>query len=118
MAMKNQYYGDINDYRKYGLLRLCIDAGWRVGECWMLTPDDGGVDGRKTSYLADPRRWRVHDSSLFDALLPVLSSQINRSVICAEEPNLLPGAAFYGEPVPARDAARRVWCDRSLSSLA
>jgi hypothetical protein len=41
--MKNQYFGDINDYRKYGLLRILSDEGsMRTGVCWMLTRDDGG----------------------------------------------------------------------------
>ena len=33
--MKDQYFGDINDYRKYGLLRPIIASSG-----WMLTPDD------------------------------------------------------------------------------
>ena len=35
--MKNQYFGDINDYVKYGLLRV-FSATHRVAVCWMLTP--------------------------------------------------------------------------------
>jgi hypothetical protein len=45
--MKHQYFGDINDYRKYGLLRALQSSslgGLLVA--WMLTPDDGGPDGR------------------------------------------------------------------------
>lgn len=39
--MKNQYFGDINDYRKYGLIRLLTGAGkLKTTVCWMLTPDD------------------------------------------------------------------------------
>lgn len=42
--MKHQYIGDINDYRKYALLRtLSADGVNRIGVCWMLTPDDGGM---------------------------------------------------------------------------
>jgi hypothetical protein len=41
--MKNQYFGDINNYRKYGLLRAVIHATrLRLLVAWMLTPDDGG----------------------------------------------------------------------------
>jgi hypothetical protein len=40
--MKNQYFGDINDYRKYGLLRMLHSTGdGRLLVAWMLTPDDG-----------------------------------------------------------------------------
>ncbi len=36
--MKHQYVGDINDYRKYALLRALSAGGAnRIGVCWMLT---------------------------------------------------------------------------------
>ena len=44
--MKNQYFGDVNDYRKYGLLRLLAHAGLKIGVCWMLT-EDGRKGARK-----------------------------------------------------------------------
>jgi hypothetical protein len=45
LLMKDQYFADINDYRKYGLLRI-LGEGLRVGVCWMLTkPDGSGDDG-------------------------------------------------------------------------
>jgi hypothetical protein len=44
--MKNQYFGDINDYRKYGLLRILQSTGnGRLLVAWMLTPDGGSRDG-------------------------------------------------------------------------
>jgi hypothetical protein len=50
--MKNQYFGDINDYRKYGLLRAWQAAGnGTLLVAWMLTPDDGSRDGGSRSYL-------------------------------------------------------------------
>ena len=53
--MKNQYFGDINDYQKYGLLRtISRDTGLRLAVCWMLTPDDGRSDGKKTGYVDRP----------------------------------------------------------------
>jgi hypothetical protein len=40
--VRNQYFGDINDYRKYGLIRALTNHGeLRTTVCWMLTPDDG-----------------------------------------------------------------------------
>jgi len=43
--MKNQYFGDVNDYRKYGLLRA-LQSTWdgSLLVAWMLTPDDSGRD--------------------------------------------------------------------------
>ncbi|CAA9432540.1 MAG: hypothetical protein AVDCRST_MAG37-733 [uncultured Rubrobacteraceae bacterium] len=50
--MKNQYFGDVSDYRKYGLLRVLSSEGEiSTGVCWMLTPSDGRTDGRKLEYL-------------------------------------------------------------------
>lgn len=69
--MKNQYFGDVNDYRKYGLLRLLAGNGaLRVGVCWMLTPNDSRPDGKKTEYLNDEQqaRWCDFDSDLYDFL--------------------------------------------------
>ena len=60
--MKNQYFGDVNDYRKYGLLRALQsmhDGSLLVA--WMLTPDDGGRDGGFRSYLHAPDMWANHD---------------------------------------------------------
>jgi hypothetical protein len=50
--LKNQYFGDINDYRKYGLLRILQSKGnSRLLVAWMLTPDDGSPQGGFRSYL-------------------------------------------------------------------
>ena len=64
--MKDQYFGDINDYRKYGLLRaLQSNADGRLLVAWMLTPDDGGRDGGLRSYLEDPQTRRNYRSRAF-----------------------------------------------------
>jgi chromosome condensin MukBEF MukE localization factor len=42
-TMKNQNIADINDYRKFGLVRTLSDSGKiRIDVCWMLTPDKTG----------------------------------------------------------------------------
>jgi len=67
--VKNQYFGDINDYRKYGLLRCLANEGrFRIGMCWMLTPSDRSSDGQQPLYLTSPSVWRSLDPSLFDVL--------------------------------------------------
>lgn len=67
--MKNQYFGDINDYRKYGLLRILADSGkLKIGICWMLTSDDKRSDGRRISYLQSPSKWSDYDKDLFEQL--------------------------------------------------
>ena len=72
--MKNQYFGDINDYRKYGLLRCCAAVGFRVGVCWMLTPDSSNRDGQKIAYLTKPAAWRQFDPPLFGLLAARVTS--------------------------------------------
>ena len=60
--MKDQYFGDINDYRKYGLLRAIVrTSGMRLMVAWMLTPDDGSTDGKFVSYLEHPGKWSCHE---------------------------------------------------------
>lgn len=40
--MKDQYFGDINDYRKYGLLRAITAASaLSVTVCWLRTAAGG-----------------------------------------------------------------------------
>ena len=36
--VKDQYFGDVNNYRKYGLLRALGHAGLKTLVVWMLTP--------------------------------------------------------------------------------
>jgi hypothetical protein len=42
----------------------------KIGVCWMLTPNDSGLDGEKTDYLKDQKRetFRHLDSGLYDFL--------------------------------------------------
>ena len=115
--MKNQYFGDVDDYLKYGILRCLAGAGWRPGVCWMLTPDDTRTDGRRTAYLADPRRWRAHDPALFDALAAALGRPDGRDVRRMEEAGLLPGARFFRDPVPEATGPRHGWLAAAHAAL-
>ena len=70
--MKDQYFGDVNDFRKYALLRsLVIPDGLRLGVCWMLTESDGKPDGNFLAYLFKPKTYRNIDPELFDWLKQV-----------------------------------------------
>ena len=53
--MKDQYFGDVNDYLKYGLLRALQSQGdLKLLVAWMLTPNDARSDGwsRCRSYFS------------------------------------------------------------------
>jgi len=97
--MKNQYFGDVNDYRKYGLLRVLTgQGGLSVAVCWMLTPDDGRSDGRFVEYLQQPERWRHYDPALFDRLREMIALRGERDIDLVDlvgEAGILPAARFF-----------------------
>ncbi len=93
--VKNQYFGDINDYLKYGILRQLVHSGsTKILVCWMLTPDDKSWKGGKINYLNQPRKWRRFDTELFDSLHEAVQKQSIRSVSWVEDHNLIPAAKF------------------------
>jgi hypothetical protein len=111
--VKDQYCGDINDYRKYGIIRQLLEgSALSLGMCWMLTPSDGRTDGKHTSYLAQPKLWRRYDPVLFDFMHAVVH-QKGRLVRHVEESSLFMGARFFSEAVPDDASRRREWFDRS-----
>jgi len=73
--MKNQYFGDVNDYRKYGLLRALQSTGdYTLLVAWMLTQNDGGRDGGMRSYLGHSEKWKHFDADLYAGLKGLLQS--------------------------------------------
>ena len=108
--MKDQYFGDINDYRKYGLIRAIHAAsGFRTLIAWMLTRDDGRTDGQTTGYLAQPNRWAGFDPDLFNTLRAALRRNARRDVSLIEQTNLLPHADYFTEFVPDAACERDQW---------
>ena len=108
--MKNQYFGDINDYRKYGLLRALQSCGTgSLLVAWMLTPDDGGPDGRFRAYLEAPDTWARYDPELFDGLVGLLRAAPQPSVSLIEGSGLLPRASYYSAVVPDGRQGRDAW---------
>ena len=115
--MKNQYFGDVNDYRKYGLLRaISLDTDWNLLVAWMLTPNDGGRDGGFRSYLDAPDTWARYDYPLFNGLVDLLSSTPQPSVSLIEGSDLLPRASYYSAVVPDTRRERDAWRDGLLSA--
>ena len=94
--MKNQYFGDINDYRKYGLLRLLSGFGEiSTAVCWMLTPDDLRPDGHRIQYLREPEKWRKFDPTVFDLLQAQVIQRGRRKVNSIQRQELFPNCLFY-----------------------
>lgn len=113
--MKDQYSGDVNDFRKYGILRA-LTGGLSLGVCWMLTPPDGRTDGKHTAYLSQPARWRRLDPPLFDALGPIVAGR--RCVEAVERSGVLGPAAFYSAITPDAAGARGAWFDAARAAMA
>jgi hypothetical protein len=119
MKMKNQYYGDINDYIKYGILRALSDEGkMPVHVCWMLTPNDGGKDGRKRDYLDKGRNknhdWATYDSDLFTTLE---RTHHKRDVAEVENNGLFKNVTYYYEMLNADAGSRENWFEKFLCTL-
>lgn len=96
--MKNQYFGDVNDYKKYGLLRLL--SGWGELEtaiCWILTLDDDTTDGHRIRYLEQPEKWRGYDPILYECLRELVVGSEVRNVRALEQNSILPNCRFYSE---------------------
>ncbi|WP_155985598.1 hypothetical protein [Thioalkalivibrio sp. AKL12] len=108
--MKDQYFGDINDYRKYGLLRAIIRAsGLRILVVWMLTPDDGSTDGKFISYLEHPGKWSRYDPVLFTRIKELLASGQECRVGLIEGSGLIPKAEYFSSLVPDTASVRSSW---------
>lgn len=118
--MKNQYVGDINDYRKYGLIRAILDISrdLNLKYVWMLTPNDIGPDGRFRAYLGNPRRG-IHlcCRALFE-LMQEFNNPNNRNVEFVGKSNIFPQerANFFSQHV--RDGAdRAAWFGELLQNF-
>jgi hypothetical protein len=114
---KNQYFGDINDYRKYGLLRILESKGvGRLLVAWMLTPGDGGRDGGFRSYLEEAGKWMRYDSTLFSGLTEILRSAPVPGVSLIEASTLLPRTSFFPAVAPDGHRGRSAWRQELLRS--
>jgi hypothetical protein len=115
--MKNQYFGDINDYRKYGLLRVLEQAGeLSIGMCWMLTPDDTTRNGERRRYFDLASKFEGFDPLLFDKLRGWNQKASPRSVGLFAQAGLLRNADYWDRLVPRPAPEREQWlqgmCDR------
>jgi hypothetical protein len=117
--MKEQYVGDISDYRKYALLRSLSAAGLnRVGVCWMLTPSDGSSDGNKLAYLAQPERYQSFDLELYDLLARVAAEPGRRRLLSIEKSGIIPNASYFNEILPDDQLSRVAFMERCAGALA
>jgi hypothetical protein len=114
--LKNQYFGDVNDYRKYGLLRALTNGELKTAVCWMLTPDDGHGDGGFIDYLEQPEKWCHFDPPLFHHLEQTVLHGGVRSVCQIENSDLLASCCFLSKFVPDDRGARADYHKRAMES--
>ncbi|MFC2017213.1 hypothetical protein ACFLUD_02225 [Chloroflexota bacterium] len=111
--MKNQYFGDINDFKKYGLLRLFGKKGKiRTLICWLLTPNEPKQDGHRIQYLNEPEKWRIFDPELFDFLRQQVIISKDRSIFSIERSGLLHHCSFYSDLVTDEIDARKKYINK------
>jgi hypothetical protein len=100
-AVKNQYFGDVNDFKKYGLLKHLSSSGDReIAVCWSLTHDDSRSDGSRIRYLADPQKWRSLDPELFDFIRNQVVDRGVRSVDVLSDASVIPNCRFFADMLP------------------
>jgi hypothetical protein len=110
--VKEQYFGDVNDYRKYGLLRCIVSSTrLRLLVAWMRTCADGRTDGNRLAYLQRGDKWSQYDHVLFERLRCWASSG-TRSVSQIEESDTLPNAEYYSARVSDCAAERDLWFEK------
>ena len=123
--MKNQYFGDVGDYGKYGLLRFLSKQRVTVAINWYLTEDDHSNDGSIRSYLEKEKN-RLYDPELFDVLKEMCEHN-EKNVRCFAEHGMIPGATYFDktvEPVLSsltisdKRAARKKWHQEALEVCA
>ncbi|MBU1022691.1 hypothetical protein KKB99_00295 [bacterium] len=108
--MKHKYFGDINDYRKYGLLRILSNYGkLKSSICWMLTPDDGSNDRRHLDYLKQPEKWRAFDPVLFDFLHENIEIKKIKDVNVLQRAGIVPAAHYYSSHLPDDATGRKAY---------
>ena len=120
--MKNQYFGDIGDYGKYGLLRFLAEHGVTIAVNWYLTKNDQSNDGSFRDYLTKEKD-RNCDPGLFDALKR-MCAQNRKDVRNFAALGMIPGAGYFDqlvEPVlptltvREKRAAREQWHKDALA---
>lgn len=116
--MKHQYVGDINDYRKYALLRALSAGGDnRIGVCWMLTPSDNGADGNRLSYLHQPERYRAFDPELFNILAHAAAAPERRRLQTIEDSGTVRNAVYHNDLLPDDVSSRSLFMEHCASEF-
>lgn len=91
--MKNQYFGDVGDYGKYGLLRFISGRGVKIAVNWYLTEKDETNHGNIRNYL-DREGYCKYDRELF-AKLKEMDDHKEQDVSLCQVRNIIPNAVYF-----------------------
>jgi hypothetical protein len=128
--MRHNYVGDEGDYAKLALLRA-LQEEFSMGVNWYLTEHEerpagegGQDDGQKLAHLTDDD-WHHLDAALLERMRASLHRWMRGDRDIAHLEELLPGAHFFGDPLPTgavrlrdRVPAREAWHREALNDLA
>jgi hypothetical protein len=114
--MKNQYVGDINDFRKYGLIDLLSKIfGGKILFVWMLTSEDDN-NGNKVEYLDDPQKYRQFNHDLFDTLKEIVSKKQScetiGNIMALEKSDFFQRYNFINDVIPDDSQGRNEYFEK------
>lgn len=125
--MQDRYFGDIGDFSKYGMLRIALNVGLKLGLNWYLYTDENhNNDGAHTGYLTnDIHRVAYCDQELYTFLKckkTEWEKGVRRSVRMIEQSNQLVETVFYSNSIfhsvwIQRSEHRKAWHEESLRRL-
>lgn len=108
--MKNQYYGDINDFKKYSLIRHLVgDGEMLTAVCWALTKNDERQDGSRINYLKEPSKWRRYDPVVFDKLRSDIIVKGERNVESIERSYFFSTCRFFNHSLADGEQERNIF---------
>ncbi len=121
--MRNQIFGNYEEYGKYGLWRFLSEQGVSLFVNWYLTRDIEGSKNELPQYLGDAKFWK-YDPELYRFLKEYVFLQNKREVAILEDTGLFPGTVFYRELLDfdwsktreERNIQRAEWHKKALSA--
>jgi len=122
--MKNRFYGDVNDYIKYGILDILANRYNAIGINWYLTDDQhrNQKHGNIMRHIDDEKKWKGHNPRIFALLKQRITNQ-QRNIMYCRQDNVfnfkyefreqLPDNAFQNDYETLRDE----WHARAIGHL-
>ncbi len=123
--MKNRFYGDVNDYIKYGILDILSKEYKRIGINWYLTDDRHGnqMHGNDIRYLDKSEKWERYNPRIFKLLKQRVGIAKQRDISFCKTDGVITFHAEHVEQLPDNlscslyPAARKAWHNKALTTL-